>query len=189
MYNFQPPETLDVATMKLSWQDNRVERARYVVKRTPQHSLNGTSTGVTTSTIHVTTEQINSDRKVGTTKHKVINDMTSKTELGSRQKCFDNRNEENRTIGNHTETAQEGEPPPVVTALRKTEEQTSDTSNCGLRTPTGATLQTMHALGDDHSSGSAMAGGSGGNGRYAIQFMMVHGIFTCLFLFGLMKEH
>ena len=179
MYNFQPPETLDVTTMKSTWQDSRVERARYAVKRTPQHTLNGVSAGVTTSTIHVTTEQVNSDRKVSATKHKVTNDVTSKTEVGSHQKRSDNRNEENRTIGNRAETAQEGEPPPVVTALGNTEEQTSDTSNCGPRTPTGATLQTLHALED---------GGSGGNGRYVIQFMMVHGIFTCLFLFGLVKE-
>ena len=174
MYNFQPPETLDVATMKLSWQDSRVERARYAVKRTPQHSLNGMSTGVTTLTTHVTTEQINSDRKVGAIKHKVTSDMTSTTEHGSHQKRSDNRNEENGTIGNRAETAQEGEPAPVVVALGNTAEQTSDTSNCGLRTPTGATLQTLQALGD---------------GRYVIQFIMVHGIFTCLFLFGLMKEH
>lgn len=165
VYNFQPPENLDLTTMKSSWQDHRVEKARYAEKRIPQNGLKSASTEI--AMVHITSEQNNSDLNVGARKNTVTHSVASKSEHGSHQKTQDVKNEGHRKMRNITRTSLDVESPPVMMSLAKegTVKQTSGPPNSSLRTPTGATLQTLQALSDDRSCGSSVDGMSGVDGR------------------------
>ena len=140
---FQPPEALDVATMKSSWQDRKVEQARYTENRTRQRSMNSASTETAVPTVCVITPE----RKAHNT---ALN--TENGDIG---------NEEVRSSRNGTRVSLDGRAT-TVTSSSKTghvEQTPGGPPAHTLRTPTGATLQTFQKLSDDRPAGTSGADG------------------------------
>ena len=142
---FQPPEALDVMTMKSSWQDRRVEDARYNENRNRQCSLNSASTETAVPTVCVNTPE-QKDRDLA-------HNMAPKTENG------DIGSEEVRNVRIGARLSLDGRSTTVMMSSSKTAnvEQTPGPPNRTPRTPTGATLETFKKLSDDRPAGTSGA--------------------------------
>ena len=142
---FQPPEALDVMTMKSSWQDRRVEDARYNENRNRQCSLYSALTETAVPTVCVITPE-QKDRDLA-------HNMAPKTENG------DIGSEEVRNVRIGARLSLDGRSTTVMMSSSKTAnvEQTPGPPNRTLRTPTGATLETFQKLSDDRPAGTSGA--------------------------------